>query len=55
MLNKLAHDQSYTQKNLEELNVTLDNFYDCNLKQRQDALSNIQKAVGERLNASKKT
>ena len=54
MLNKFAYEKEYGSKNLEELNVTLDNFYDNNLKQRQDALANIQKAVGDRLNASKK-
>ena len=54
MLKKYAHEKEYSKKNLEELNITLDNFYDNNLKQRQDALANIHKAVGDRLNASKK-
>lgn len=46
--------QENSKKNIEELNQTLDAFYENNLKQRQQALAKIQLTVGGMLNASKK-
>ena len=42
------------QENIEELNNVLETFYGSQMKQREDVLQDIKKAVNHMMNSSKK-